>query len=560
MSRRPDLPSMGEQRVPVSGAAALVPAASQTTFTRRARAGEYRSMPAVGRGAVQMLVGPQGFTLSVGGTLAVLIGRRGYPGVVGIWPFVIAAGVGFAVAARATAADSHDEGGGRIVGPSVYNFTPVVIVPVVPTVAAWLPNDDLAFALAGALVTSSYVACFGVWMWLCRGYTGRPSAHLRTGTRGTLGRCVAMADRGSLDRSEGSRGAHPAPQPLPDDYDSLWSGDMKAAILQAADQIMLRDWPAPGDSGDALVHVVRAGVCGTDRKIVGGLVPARFPLVLGHEIVGRIERPASDSQLRSGTLVVVDPATYCGLCAACRRDLTHLCRHGGLIGRDEDGGFAEYVSVPASRLHALPDSMDPDDAVMVQVLSTCVHAQSLVRHEIGQSALVVGLGVAGQLHVQLLAASGARPIIGVGRSAAKRALAVEMGATVAVTPEEALPAVRELTDDDGVDIAVDGVGSRETLLQAMTAARPGATVLLYGLVPPPADGMPTYDWYYKELKLINTRAARPRDFTAAISAITNGLVSGRKLVTSSFPLDDISAALAASAAPGALKVALTVSA
>ena len=72
--------------------------------------------------------------------------------------------------------------------------------------------------------------------------------------------------------------------------------------------------------------------------------------------------------------------------------------------------------------------------------------------------------------------------------------------------------------------------------------------------------MPTYDWYYKELKLINTRAARPRDFTAAISAITNGLVSGRKLVTSSFPLDDISAALAASAAPGALKVALTVSA
>ena len=228
------------------------------------------------------------------------------------------------------------------------------------------------------------------------------------------------------------------------------------------------------------------------------------------------------------------------------------------MGRDDDGGFADLVMVPDTRLHVLPAEMPAADAVLLQVLSTCVHAQSLLRPQLGQTALVVGLGTAGLLHVQLLAARGVRTIVAVSRSAAKRALAAELGATSVAAPDDALAVVAEVTDGCGADIAIECAGQTEALVQAMTAAGYGASVLIFGTIAPAADGMPTYEWYRKELTLLNPRAARPRDFTAAISAVRDGLVRPARLVTSSYPLDEIEAAVAAAARPGEIKVMLTV--
>jgi L-iditol 2-dehydrogenase len=236
----------------------------------------------------------------------------------------------------------------------------------------------------------------------------------------------------------------------------------------------------------------------------------------------------------------------------------HLCPSGGLIGRDEDGGFADLIAVPDDRLHVLPPGMSAADAVMMQVLSTCVHAQSLIRPRLGQAGLVVGLGTAGLLHVQLLAASGIRTIIGVSRSAAKRALALAVGATSVAAPADALALVAELTEDRGADIAIECAGHAETLIQTMQAAGYGASVLIFGTTAPAADGIPTYEWYRKELTLLNPRAARPRDFTAAISAVRDGLVSPARLITSSYRLEEIDAAVLAAGQPEQIKVMLTV--
>src|SRR5256885_5732055 len=99
-----------------------------------------------------------------------------------------------------------------------------------------------------------------------------------------------------------------------------------------------------------------------------------------------------------------------------------------LIGRDIDGGFAEFVAAPASHVFKLPDSIDSRTAPLIQVLTTCLHAQQQIDIRAGEAVVVFGLGVTGQLHVQLAKARGASPVIGVTRSADKRALAETLGA------------------------------------------------------------------------------------------------------------------------------------
>lgn len=227
------------------------------------------------------------------------------------------------------------------------------------------------------------------------------------------------------------------------------------------------------------------------------------------------------------------------------------------MGRDFDGGFAGLAAAAPERLHVLPDQVSDADGVLVQMLTTCVHAQERLRPQLGQSGLVVGLGATGLLHVRLLAARGVMPVIGVSRSEVKRQLAAEFGATVTALPEEALDVVRDVTGGAGVDIAIEAVGRRDALVQAMTAAGPGGTVLIFGMITPAADGLPAYDWYLKELTL-NTRAARPRDYTSAIAAIRDGVVRPGSLITSTYPLDDTAAALAASARTDQIKVTLSI--
>jgi threonine dehydrogenase-like Zn-dependent dehydrogenase len=337
---------------------------------------------------------------------------------------------------------------------------------------------------------------------------------------------------------------------------------MRAALATEPGRVEVRELLDPEPGGDqSLVRIRKAGICGTDLKVLGGKVPSLRPVILGHELMGVVEIPAPGSALGKGTRVVIDPSSSCGTCYVCRRDLPHLCPNGGLMGRDSHGGFADLVAVPGHRLHPIPDAISDDDAVLVQMLTTCVHGQALLHPELGQSGLVIGLGSTGLLHVQLLAARGVAPIVAVSRSKAKRDLAEELGASVTATPDKALQAVAQATGGRGVEIAIECVGDRDALVQAMTATGPGGTVLIFGTIAPSADGvagLPTYDWYLKELTLANTRAARPRDFTASIRAISDGLVRPSSLITSTFPLEDAGDALAAAARPKEIKVTIEV--
>ena len=140
-----------------------------------------------------------------------------------------------------------------------------------------------------------------------------------------------------------------------------------------------------------LVRITHSGLCGTDLKIYNGAIPAQYPLIMGHEMVGEVD----------GRRVIVDPVLSCGTCFHCRVGQTNLCPAGGLIGRETNGGFAEYAAVPASQVFRLPDSLDLRIAPLIQVATTCLHAQRLASVSLGESVAVIGLGVSGQLHVQI---------------------------------------------------------------------------------------------------------------------------------------------------------------
>ena len=325
---------------------------------------------------------------------------------------------------------------------------------------------------------------------------------------------------------------------------------MRAAVLEHAGTVTIREVPRPEAAGRALVRVGQAGLCGTDIKIVNGQIPVAVPRVLGHEMTGWV---AQSRRLPVGTPVLVNPAAFCGHCDLCRRDLPQLCRQGALLGRDTDGCFAEFVAVDEDCLHPLPDGLA--GAGLLQVLSTCVHAQSGLPEV--ASAVVVGLGVAGLLHLQLLALRGTASLIGVSRSAAKRELALAMGATVVATPEAAAGAVADATGGRGAVLAVECAGTPQTLAQTMRLAGAGGTVLAFGITPA-ADALPTYEWYRKELTIRSPRAARPRDCDTAVELAAMGRLELARLVTARFPLADAARALAACAEPGQLKVLLEV--
>ena len=195
----------------------------------------------------------------------------------------------------------------------------------------------------------------------------------------------------------------------------VFARSMRAMVLTAPGTLVRDEVARPGaTSGDVLVRVTHSGICGTDFKIFNGAIPVRYPRIMGHEMAGEVV-DAGSSTLRSGDRIIVDPQLYCRTCFHCRIGQTHLCTNGMLVGRDTDGGFAEYVSAPASHVFPLPQSVDTRTAPLIQVLTTCLHAQRQIDIFPGELVVVLGLGVTGQLHVQLAKARGAT-VIGVTRS------------------------------------------------------------------------------------------------------------------------------------------------
>jgi 2-desacetyl-2-hydroxyethyl bacteriochlorophyllide A dehydrogenase len=271
---------------------------------------------------------------------------------------------------------------------------------------------------------------------------------------------------------------------------------------------------------------------------------------MGHEITGEVVGSVSDA-ISVGTRVLVDPVLFCGTCVDCRAGRTNLCPDGTVIGRELNGGFADYVAAPGSHVYPLPPSIESRTVPLIQVLTTVLHAQR--RAGLGfppggpagetSSIAVIGLGVSGQLHAQLAKARGVPMVIGISRSAWKRQLSEQLGVDRTFSTNEAIASVKAATGGRGADVVVESTGAVASIADAIAMVRPGGTIVLFGIYTASEASLPFYQLYFKEPAVISARAAMPEDFPESIELVASGRVSLSPLVTHVLPLSELRQAL-----------------
>jgi 2-desacetyl-2-hydroxyethyl bacteriochlorophyllide A dehydrogenase len=332
---------------------------------------------------------------------------------------------------------------------------------------------------------------------------------------------------------------------------------VKAVRVVSPSSLEVVDVPMPEGTGDVVVRSRVVGVCGTDVKVFTGAIPVDYPRVLGHEVIGEVVEAPAGVHVSAGDRVLIDPASACGYCDLCLAGRGHLCRNAGLMGREVDGVFAEFVRVPSTRLIPIPDSISETASGLLQVLGTCVHAQRAVSVFPGQVAAVIGLGVAGQLMVQLLRERGVR-VVGITRSQWKLDLASAHGAEVTATPDKAAAVLAEMTGGRGPDLVIEAAGTERTLAQSIDLVGIGGEVLVFGTLTGGNEGLPYYQLYFKELTIYNPRAALIGDYAAGVRLAAEGRLQLEPIVTHRLTLDDAGQAFELVHDPSSLKVLMQV--
>ncbi|GAB4484880.1 MAG: alcohol dehydrogenase catalytic domain-containing protein [Anaerolineales bacterium] len=243
---------------------------------------------------------------------------------------------------------------------------------------------------------------------------------------------------------------------------------MKALWLENQQLRLREDVALPARSGEALVKVRLAGVCGTDLEMVKGYYP--FTGILGHEFVGEIVQSsqAVDTGL-VGKRVVGEINAVCGQCEQCRGGRPTHCENRTVLGiLNRNGVFAEYVNLPLENLHLVPDSVSDEAAVFVEPLAAALEIQQQVQIKPTDRILLVGAGRLGQLIAQTLALTGADLGV-VARHAHQQALLRQRG--IRVVQEDEVQAWR-------YDVVVEATGSTAGFDLARKAIRPRGTFVL----------------------------------------------------------------------------------
>jgi 2-desacetyl-2-hydroxyethyl bacteriochlorophyllide A dehydrogenase len=323
---------------------------------------------------------------------------------------------------------------------------------------------------------------------------------------------------------------------------------MNALVLEDAGRFRVAERPEPGtDSGQVLVAPAYVGLCGTDLHIMDGLHPrARFPLILGHEVVGLIA-----SGRRSGTPVVVDPTISCGTCSACLLGLGHVCEHLRLLGIDRDGGLAERLAVDEAKLHPVPPGLDLEGAALAEPLAVAVHAVRRSGLDGGSRVVVCGGGPIGLLTAVVTRSAGATCVL-VEPVAARREQAERLGLDVVADAAQA-------PDRLGAkpDVAFDAAAADPVALALPRLVRSGGVVVVEGVYSAPAP-VDLQQVTFAELSLLGTRVYTPADVDAALELLAGGAVRVADLVSEIVGFDGVTDSLNRLRRGEALKVLVAV--
>jgi 2-desacetyl-2-hydroxyethyl bacteriochlorophyllide A dehydrogenase len=291
---------------------------------------------------------------------------------------------------------------------------------------------------------------------------------------------------------------------------------MRALVYTAPGRVELEQRPRPEpQAGEEEIAIEVAGVCGSDISgFLGHSALRRPPLVLGHELVGR---------LLDGRRVVANPLVSCGHCGACLAGMQNLCESWTLLGLGTTAGtFAEYVTLPSAQVYEVPAALAVEQAILAEPLANIVHLFRLVSPPPFFRLAIVGAGTMGALAVSAALRIGARDALAADVNDQRLETMKKLGAsaTVNVTSSEAVAEAQRIAGR-GYDVVIDASGSAAARQMAFDFCRPGGQVVLLGMGTQRSE-VNFVTSIRKEHRVVMSFAYTPADFRRSLDLLIAG--------------------------------------
>ena len=284
---------------------------------------------------------------------------------------------------------------------------------------------------------------------------------------------------------------------------------------------------------DVLIRVAAAGICHSDAHYRAGISQfENLPLTLGHEVAGRVEKIGDDvTNLQPGGRVCLHYLVHCGHCEYCRRGLEQFCIKVQMIGRHRDGGYAEFIKVPARNAFVLPEEISFEiGAIMMCSSATALHALNKARLKPAESVAIFGFGGLGYSALRLARAFNCGQIYVVEINSAKLASAKQLGAIpVDAKARDPVEQIRNATGGKGVDVSLELIGSAKTMRQTVQCLAPLGRAALAGLTSDSMSIFPYEELINREAEIIGVSDHLASELPALIEFARTGKLN--------FPVD-----------------------
>lgn len=343
---------------------------------------------------------------------------------------------------------------------------------------------------------------------------------------------------------------------------------MKAAVLEALNQMSVRDVPTPViGPHEALMRVDAVSICGSDLRIFRHGNPRVVPpTTIGHEVAGTVVEVGSEVQrVHVGERIALGADVPCGQCDWCRNGLGNNCTINYAIGYQIPGAFTQFMVLPRLVLEEGPvtpigPDLPAEEAALAEPLACAINGFELARLALGHRVLIMGMGAIGCMMIDLARVMGARQVIATQRSAGRMAIARQYGADAYLASEDVdvEAAVHDLTDGHGPDVIITACASVEAHEQAVRMVAHRGVVNLFGGLPKDARPMslPSNLIHYKECFVTGSHGSTPRQHEIAVDLLRRGAVRVRPLITHHFPLEQINDAFTAAESRAGMKVVI----
>jgi 2-desacetyl-2-hydroxyethyl bacteriochlorophyllide A dehydrogenase len=298
--------------------------------------------------------------------------------------------------------------------------------------------------------------------------------------------------------------------------------------------------PQPGPN-EVRVKVMAAGVCHSDVHYRAGRSAVHpLPLTLGHEVAGILDAIGGEvTPFSRGDRVCVHYLATCGGCPFCREGNEQFCSSVAMMGKHRDGGFAEYVVMPARSVLLLPDEIEfAHGAILMCSAATSLHALRKARLRPGQSVAVFGVGGLGASAIQLARALGAGEIFAVDIQAAKLDLARSFGVTPVNAREcDSVQQIMRLTAGRGVDVSLELIGLPGTMQQAVRCLGVHGRAALAGIMEQSFEVFPYAELINKEAEIIGVSDHLAKELPELLEFVRQKRLDLSSIVTRRLPLE-----------------------